>query len=385
MFNELIKIVERFLWWCAGANADLIQQCPSEKPKYSCIGASVLLTGLLASMAGGYALYSTFHNHELGTGIVDPHALFLALIFGILWGVIIFNIDRFIVSTFHKSNASNAFQRAGADFMHALPRIAMAIIIALTISKPIQVKLFENRLSQQIEESKRKKLSGNNSDYQEIYQIGTLKQDVENSQSAIDALEREKMQEPAEVAAYRRQLEQLRKQAYNLACRDDSISQMQLGIVNRQIRQTNKTINSLITAHRKQVDAKIAEAQTEHEKITNIYDQNVSKSDSLIAIADKHTSQAYSNNLITQLEAMSELKSQPVFWWASLLISLLFLMIELTPILTKLIISRGSYDDLLDLEQTRILVSAECKNQVHKYRAHAEAHKQMKEIGKECY
>ena len=385
MFNELIKIVERFLWWCAGANANLIQECPSEKPKYSCIGASVLLTGLLASMAGGYALYSTFHNYELGTGIVDPHALFLALIFGILWGVIIFNIDRFIVSTFHKSNASNAFQRAGADFMHALPRIAMAIIIALTISKPIQVKLFENRLSQQIEESKRKKLSGNNSDYQEIYQIGTLKQDVENSQSAIDALEREKMQEPAEVAAYRRQLEQLRKQAYNLACRDDSISQMQLGIVNRQIRQTNKTINSLITAHRKQVDAKIAEAQTEHEKITNIYDQNVSKSDSLIAIADKHTSQAYSNNLITQLEAMSELKSQPVFWWASLLISLLFLMIELTPILTKLIISRGSYDDLLDLEQTRILVSAECKNQVHKYRAHAEAHKQMKEIGKECY
>lgn len=377
------SLAERFLWWCAGANAEILHDCPSDKPKYSCIGASVLLTGVLAMMAGGYALYSTFRDYS--SGQVDLQALLLAVVFGILWGVIIFNIDRFIVSTFNKSSSPNAFKRAGADFLHALPRIAMAIIIAMTISKPIQVKLFENRLAQQIEENKRNKLSGNNSDYQQIYQIEALKQDVEQSKSVVSGLQQKRLQEPPEVAGYRRHLGQLQQQASVLACCDDSISLVRLATVKKQIRQTNNTINSIIAAHRKQVDSEIRDAQSTLQKSTSVYEQNVSKSDSLIAIADKHTSQAYSNNLITQLEAMSELKAQPVFWWASLMISLLFLMIELTPILTKLIISRSSYDDLLDLERTRILVDAECKNQVFKYRAHALAHKQMVVIGKECY
>lgn len=377
------SIAERFLWWCAGASAEILHDCPNDKPKYSCIGASVLLTGILAMVAGGYALYSTFRDYS--SAQVDLHALLLAVAFGILWGLIIFNIDRFIVSTFNKSSSPDACKRVGADFLHALPRIAMAIIIAMTISKPIQVKLFENRLAQQIEESKRNKLSGNNSDYQQIYQIDVLKQDVEQAKLVVTGLQQKRLQEPPEVAGYRRHLGQLQKQASTLSCCDDSISLVRLATVKRQIRQTNSTINSIIAAHRKQVDSEIRDAQSTLQKSTSLYEQNVSKSDSLIAIADRHTSQAYSNNLITQLEAMSELKAQPVFWWASLMISLLFLMIELTPILTKLIIPRSSYDDLIDLERTRILVDAECKNQVFKYRVHALAHKRMQEIGKEYY
>ncbi len=76
-----------FLWWCSGAYIDLLRKYPSEYSKYSGIGGVILATFVLAALSSGYAVYSVFGNW------------YWTIAFAIILGLIIFNFDRFLVST----------------------------------------------------------------------------------------------------------------------------------------------------------------------------------------------------------------------------------------------------------------------------------------------
>ena len=67
---------------------------------------------------------------------------YIALFFGIIWGLLIFNLDRFIISTLKKSDAK------WKEFLQAFPRIVLAVIIAIVIAKPLELKLFEKEINQ---------------------------------------------------------------------------------------------------------------------------------------------------------------------------------------------------------------------------------------------
>src|SRR5216117_320586 len=84
-----------FLWWCAGAHQDLLKQFPSEHAKYSGLGGVLLATFVLASISAGYAVYTVFDNWIWALG------------FAFVWGLIIFNFDRFLVSTMRKYGIAN--------------------------------------------------------------------------------------------------------------------------------------------------------------------------------------------------------------------------------------------------------------------------------------
>lgn len=50
-----------FLWDCAGGDRFLLERATySDQIKYLCLGGIVLSTGLMASLAGGYAFYTIF-------------------------------------------------------------------------------------------------------------------------------------------------------------------------------------------------------------------------------------------------------------------------------------------------------------------------------------
>src|SRR5689334_16345823 len=79
-----------FLWWCAGAHQQLLKQFPSEHSKYGGLGGVILATFVLAAISSGYAIYSIFNN------------VGWTILFAIIWGLIIFDFDRFLVSTMRK-------------------------------------------------------------------------------------------------------------------------------------------------------------------------------------------------------------------------------------------------------------------------------------------
>ena len=78
--------------------------------KYACLGGIVLATGFMAAMAGGYAFYMIFEPRgeaiqEISGGAHLPTSI-KATIFGLIWGLIIFNIDRFIVARTGKGDGT---------------------------------------------------------------------------------------------------------------------------------------------------------------------------------------------------------------------------------------------------------------------------------------
>ena len=82
------------------------------------------------------------------------------MVFGLIWGLIIFNIDRFIVASTGKGDGSEAITLG--EIKTAIPRILMGIIIAITISKPVELRMFQQEIevelnSRRIEEVKKRK------------------------------------------------------------------------------------------------------------------------------------------------------------------------------------------------------------------------------------
>ena len=128
--------VTLFFWWCSGVHQATLTQYPAERNKYVGIGATVFFTGLFAALSGGYAIYFVFSG--------TPFSGVSAVLFGLLWGLAIFNMDRYIVASINK-NASGARQ-----FLQAAPRILLAVLIGIVIARPLELKVFDKEIREQL-------------------------------------------------------------------------------------------------------------------------------------------------------------------------------------------------------------------------------------------
>lgn len=152
-----LNLIKKFLVFSSGANFSILKYCPEETNKFISIGVTILLTALLASMSGGYAFNFVFDN------------IFVSTVFGIFWGIVIYNLDRYIVMSLRKSNSekisaiiketdsvtrkSMIYSKISSSlniFLMALPRIIIALIIALTVSKPIELRLFNKTVEKEL-------------------------------------------------------------------------------------------------------------------------------------------------------------------------------------------------------------------------------------------
>ncbi|WP_183557171.1 DUF4407 domain-containing protein [Mucilaginibacter sp. SP1R1] len=131
-----MKKVTRFFWFCSGAHIDTLKKYPIEHNKYVGIGATIFFTALFASLSGGYAMYFVFNG--------DAFAVGFAILFGLLWGTAIFNMDRYIVSSINKDGSTNQ------QILQASPRILLAIMIGVVISRPLELKIFDKEIRQKL-------------------------------------------------------------------------------------------------------------------------------------------------------------------------------------------------------------------------------------------
>ena len=149
----------RLLWRAAGADAHILEQATySDQIKYFCLGGIVTATGAMAGLAGGYAFYTIFEPRGSALEmIVYPIITLLSIAFGITWGLIIYNIDRFIISSSGKGDGTEAITRQ--EIINALPRIIMGAIIAITISKPLEIRMFKTEIDVELHQAQLEKQS----------------------------------------------------------------------------------------------------------------------------------------------------------------------------------------------------------------------------------
>ncbi len=120
-------MIASWLIKCSGANPDILEKCPKHESTIQAgIGAIILGTAALAFISGGYALYTIFKNPWAACG------------FGFLWALVIFSIDRYFIATINKT----------FKIRSGLPRLALAVLIGLTISEPLKLELFRSEIEE---------------------------------------------------------------------------------------------------------------------------------------------------------------------------------------------------------------------------------------------
>jgi len=332
-------MLKQFFIMCSGAERSIIYEprCATERTKYAAIGATVLSTAVLASLSGGYAIYMTFQS--------VPKSVCL----GILWGLIIFNLDRYIVSSLRRQRIGPTLtpkeRRAvrAREIGRAVPRLMLAVLISVVITRPIELKLFNREINAYVEDEKSKKLveieQQKRREFPTIDELKTenekLRQEMRNKENRCDELHELAMAEasgkseartsgrPGKGPLFEERWENYQK------CRED------LG----QLR----TQNDLTIAAN---DRKIAAAEADREASIKAARAKIEAMDGLLLRLKGH-SYLTGQNLSIAL--------------ASLLIVALFILLETAPIIVKLLSERGPYEDICEAKEHEVYVSEKRK------------------------
>ena len=311
--------IMRLLWSAAGGDEMILKHSTyADQVKYMCLGGIIVATGLMAGIAGGYAFYTIFEPKGGAIDYDGTHipTMISSLIFGSIWGAIIFNIDRFIVSSTGKGDGTEAI--TWSEFKGAIPRIIMGLIISITISKPVEIRMFKSEIDaelHQVQLEKRKtyeeKTKANYSD-----RLALIDDEIaEFTVAQKDLVNRVKMAE-------KEHMDQLQGRA-GAAAGDGKLS-----------RALDKIKSSLVLELENfKGDIKIRRDELNSSRRELIGEMNLELS------KNKEVASGL-DGLLERIKLAHVLAGT----WISLFITLLFMAIELTPIFFKLMLIKSPYD-----------------------------------------
>ena len=309
-------MLKQFFILCSGADKDLLEGCSEgEQTKYVGIGATVFFTAVMAFLASSYALFTVFDS------------IYPAIVFGIVWSLLIFNLDRFIVSTIRKRD------QFGSEFLQATPRIILAVIIAIVISKPLEIKIFEKEINTVLLKEKNAMALNNKKEVANYF-----KSDLDKNKAEIAGLKSEIIKKEKEVnTLYETYITEA----------EGTAGTKKLGkgpVFKEKIAKHDLAKKELDTLQKTNL-AKIAEMEKNTKTLQTDLDKKVTETQPIIDGFD---------GLMARINALDKLP-----WLPSFFIMLLFLAIETSPIIAKLLSPKGEYDYKLEDLETALKATIE--------------------------
>jgi len=244
---------------------------------------------------------------------------YMAAAFGFVWGLLIFNLDRFIVSTIRKRDSFTN------EFLQATPRMVLAIIIAIVISKPLEIKIFEKEINTVLLKEKNAMALNNKKEVANYFQT-----DLDKNKLQTDSLRAETTRKEKEVASlYNSYITEAEGTA--------GTKKMGKGPIFKEKFAAHGIAKAELESLKKTNDAKIADLEAKAKTLQADLDKKVSDAQPVIDGFD---------GLMARINALDKLPFMPSFF-----IMLLFFAIETAPIIAKLLSPKGEYDfKLEDLE-----------------------------------
>lgn len=352
--------------WLSGASRQVLDQCPTERPKFIGLGASILVTAGMAAVSLAFALY---------TALKAP--IWIAVIFALLWGLAIMSLDRLFVVSLHR------YRNRFFYLLLAAPRFVMAVLLGFVISTPFVLQIFQPEIQHQIKlmQAAERAAYFQNLPHNPVYldvqrdqtEVTSLTDEVATGGAAINPAT-----DPT-IVGWRSQLAtaQNNEQTWfaNLQCqlygtalpggrqciqgngplaKDDQEQydywKGQVATLQAEIQQRTGTLEGQSAAQQqatqRQAKAQLAaaklalgSAQAQLTLQTNGITQNIN--------AD--------TGLLTQLKALGNATAgDATLGWARLLLFLVFLCIDSMPVFVKLLLNlapESSYDKLLAAEE----------------------------------
>lgn len=395
--NPFINGFYNFFTWCAGVDKAVLKQCSrNEWERYLGIGIAVFMVAVLAFVSGSFAI------GRINAG----GSSWITFFGGLIWAILIFNLDRLIVTSTKPLEKGwriaflNKELRLPAILcqvlnLNFLVRIGLTLIISLVITKPLEIYIFRNPINAQLLEQADKKAAERKQKLKqsEAEGIADLTKLEAKSQAILDSM---LANEPPILPKLRTEREEVTKyfekqiNQVNTQIRYTEYARNQLGYtdenrsrradLNRQIRQLinrrnaieidqdnkyNKTTEQIQTLEKEHnnkfltkkelLDKEILEKKAE---IKGFQEKSKNRTNQLQAIDDQPT-------LSQQIKALEDVREEdPYMELVSNFIMLLFIALELAPVLVKTLIPFGQYDRLLKAHAEKLSVQSENFNQV---------------------
>ena len=378
-----------FFWWCAGAHRETLEKVPTEHHKYVGIGFTVFITGVLATLAGGFAMYS-LSSYKL-----------LVAVFALIWGVMIFNLDRFIVSSLSRKNRWSV-----------VPRILLAAVIAITISKPLEIQIFRNQVDFELKRYAEENRSAMVKKLQESLRLNELNEELRQIQARKDSISERMENAPKDIetlksakslyescdegtkesikrvdeerAAIQRDLNQLSVNATYLTSQWNETSRQ----YDRVLTKEGKGIQAKLYDRQRQLDKEktkfLEECRDFKERMQDIESKiRIEKGQDILKgvelederLAEIQTARAKfkeqlelydaqiansSYGLAAEIRALHQLGSEDTgMLTLSLFLMFLFFTIETAPIFAKLLMGESVYEKLVEFSEDKILYEVE--------------------------
>lgn len=331
--------VTRFLWTCAGADASVLARCPhTDSVKFQGIGGIVLATTVLAFASGSYAFYTVF---EPRTGMaldrnVHWPTVATATVVGLVWGLVIFNLDRFIVSSTGKGDGSESI--GWKEFRQAIPRLLMAVLLGVCISAPLEIRVLKPEIDAQLELEQNEYLAQLNAHTEQNFQ--SIKAELSSKvATAIDRLDER-------VSYFEKRRNEINGQRRLLELEAEGRSGSGVAGRGPAWRDKKDTLDQMLAElerdrSRDEVKNRPLEADVARWKA-----ELQAQGDAQTAAMQSNLAQArHLDGLMKRIQISHEIGG-----WVPLFILLLLLAIETGPIFFKMMLRKGAYDYLVENE-----------------------------------
>jgi len=341
--------VSRFLYFCAGADQKMLQACTNtDRVKFQGIGGTVLATAVLAFLSGSYAFYTVFSPkvanvmedaQQVINQAMDTPAFAMSIIFGLVWALMIFNLDRFIVST--SGHGDGTEKITWGEFGRALPRICMAIMIGFVLSKPLEIRIMQSEIDAQMQLEQEKHINKRKVNLDDEYRAS--RKDLDNKSQELVVLRNNKGDELKKVklkfdVAEKDYIEEMEGKSGSQTKGEGKIAR-EKRLTRDKAENEYQDAKSNLAPTIKSIQSEIDQAQKERESL-------IAKREERLNIIKLEAAQK--DGLIERIHLAEQIA--PI---ASLLLTILLIFLEISPILFKMMLQLSPYDYLMENEKQK--------------------------------
>lgn len=354
---------KKFMWWCAGADRDLLTMCPGDHSKYVGVGTVIFFTALMAWFSSFIAIQLVFDPVDI-SGFKIPLP---AICFSTFWAAMIFFLDRFITNTMYSDGKVTISKE---EFFSGLPRITIAIFLGIIISAPLELKIFNDAIEAKIEHDQRfagledKKKVGElidieYSNIQRKYQneISQNEAIIKSHQASLDNLNKQRAdlyKEGSWTDDFGKEHTYQTKKSKDEQAEWDNNNKSKVDALNAQILELSSKNVELVTQQNNEISTQTQKEENYKERIDSASLDNgllvrLSKLHDLAMDGYKPFNEERSNSWIDYITL------HPLWYYLFFspigLIMLLFILIDISPVLYKMMLADGNYDNYMHQEK----------------------------------
>lgn len=340
-----MNVINKFFCWAGGGHIHVLEEMRTEQNRFFGYGTVICMTATFAFLSSAYA-FDLLLREQIG---------WLVYVIAFIWALFIFFLDRFFIVTIPNRGST------GMKFLKASPRLVLAVFIGIIISKPIEFRIFKIEIEEELQKMK----TGKTISIDSIYRMQTARIFADKD-SAIKKL----LSQQQEYPPLEKRIEDIRKE---LVLKDTAIRQQYAqvncecngacgtGLVGhgKACKKEEERLAGLIK-DKQQLEVELEEVQ---QKISAIRKNLQRKIDTVISPIYDAQSMAlqkkkqndqegqgrfYTPSILNQQIALGNIqndKNKPNASLTVWFITILFIIIEMGPMLLKLMTKASAYDN----------------------------------------